>query len=99
MHRDVLQLVAGGYSATQILSAFRAIYGERVLMSPPRVGFNLLGYIMPFVALAGGATAVAVVLRNWRARAQSVPAAGAIAPVDASADEIARITAAMRTDK
>jgi cytochrome c-type biogenesis protein CcmH len=99
MHSDVTQLIAGGYSASEILNAFRRIYGERVLMSPPRVGFNLLGYVMPFVVLAGGAVAVAAVLRRWRARTEPAPAVSPIQPVDASAEEMDQIAAAMRSDK
>src|SRR5499427_1252748 len=66
MHRDVMALVSGGYSAQEIIDAFVGAYGERVLMAPPANGFNLLGWMAPFIALAGGATFVAVVLRKWR---------------------------------
>src|SRR3954465_6604483 len=46
MHRDVLALVQGGYSAQEILDAFVNVYGDRVLMAPPKVGFNILGYVL-----------------------------------------------------
>jgi cytochrome c-type biogenesis protein CcmH len=98
MHSDVVRLVDGGYSAAAILRAFRDVYGERVLMSPPRVGFNLVGYVMPFAALAAGAAAVAIVLRGWRARAKATPAIVAAPPIDASPEEMDRISAAMRND-
>ena len=52
MHRDVVDLVAGGYNAAEILGAFQTVYGERVLMAPLKQGFNWLGYIMPFAALS-----------------------------------------------
>src|SRR5512132_506222 len=32
MHADVMGLVAGGYAAREIIAAFRAVYGEKVLM-------------------------------------------------------------------
>src|SRR5690348_16662845 len=64
MHRDVMSLVAGGYSAQEIIDAFVGVYGERVLMAPPAAGFNLLGWIAPFVALGGGALVVSVLLRR-----------------------------------
>jgi cytochrome c-type biogenesis protein CcmH len=99
MHSDVMRLVGGGYGATAIIRAFRDVYGERVLMSPPRVGFNLLGYLMPFVVLVAGAGAVAAVLRGWRARAEAAPAMAAGPTMDASPEEIERISAAMRSDK
>ena len=40
MHRDVMSLVEGGYSAQEILDAFVDTYGERALMAPRRAGFQ-----------------------------------------------------------
>ena len=47
MHGDVMSLVSGGYGAREILAAFQSVYGERVLMSPVKSGFNWLGYTLP----------------------------------------------------
>ena len=100
MHADIMGLVAGGYSAQEIIDAFTASYGERVLMAPKREGFNLLGYFLPSVVLLTAGAAVAVLLRRWR-RVAAVQAAArpvVVAPADASADELARIEAAVRED-
>ena len=96
MHFDVMGLVAGGYAANEILDAFRKVYGERVLMSPVREGFNWLAYILPFGALAGGSAVVYALLRRW-----SHPEAPAVAAPDVSAtpDELARLRDAMRNDQ
>ena len=101
MHRDVMGLVAGGYSAQEIIDAFVGTYGERVLMAPPASGFNLLGWMAPFVALIGGATFVAVVLRTWKktTRPAAVAPAKSVRPEDATDDEIARLEAAVRDDR
>ena len=98
MHADVMGLVSGGHSAAEILAAFKAVYGEKVLMAPVRSGFNLIGYTMPFVALGAGAVVVAALLRRWKSRA---PAGSLtpIAPVDASEGELAALDAAIRTDR
>jgi cytochrome c-type biogenesis protein CcmH len=100
MHRDVMSLVSGGYSAQEILDAFVGVYGQRVLMAPPASGFNLLGWVAPFAALGGGALVVAALLRNWRRTPRPVlaraPGAG---PTDASDDELARLDAAVRDDR
>lgn len=102
MHRDVLALAAGGYSAQEILDAFVGVYGERVLMAPPAEGFNLLGWIAPFVALAAGGVVVGVLLRSWR-RAPRMPSppspAQPVTPNDATADELARLEAVVRNDE
>lgn len=68
MHADVMGLVAGGHGAQEILAAFKAVYGEKVLMAPVRSGFNLVGYTMPFIALGAGAIIVAALLRRWKSR-------------------------------
>jgi cytochrome c-type biogenesis protein CcmH len=64
MHRDVISLVEGGYSAQEILDAFVGTYGERALMSPKRQGFNWAGYIVPFAVIGIGAAAIVTVLRG-----------------------------------
>lgn len=101
MHRDVMSLVAGGYSAAEIIDAFVGVYGERVLMAPRAEGFNLLGWIAPFIALGGGAVIVAVLLRGWRKPkpAMAVSAVPPARPVDATNEELARLAAAIRNDE
>jgi len=77
MHGDVQHLVAGGYSGDEILAAFTQTYGDRVLMSPPKVGFNLAGYFAPMAVLGTGTVVVASLMRRWSTRAQAVAAANA----------------------
>ena len=98
MHADVMGLVSGGYGASEILAAFKAVYGEKVLMAPVKSGFNLVGYTMPFVALGAGAVLVAALIRRWRARALVTVHAPAVTRVDASSEELARLDAAVRND-
>ena len=98
MHRDVMALVAGGYTANEILDAFTKVYGDRALMAPPKVGFNVVGYVLPGTAVAIGAVVLAVVIKRWnRMAARSAPVTAG-APLDASADELARLDAAIRDD-
>lgn len=112
MHRDIVSLVLGGYTAAEILAAFRATYGERVLMSPVREGFNWAAYVAPFVALGAAAVGVAALIHRWRepaAGSRGAAADGALpgrgdqlAPtdptIDATPDELARLEAAIRDD-
>jgi cytochrome c-type biogenesis protein CcmH len=105
MHRDIISLVEGGYSAQEILDAFVATYGERALMSPKREGFNWAGYLVPFATLAAGSAALVVLLRRMQRRSAAVAAAEAPAPGARSAgvaptdDELARLQAAVRRDE
>jgi cytochrome c-type biogenesis protein CcmH len=101
MHRDVMALVSGGYSAQEILDAFVGTYGERVLMAPPAVGFNLFGWLAPFIALGGGAVLVVALLRKWQREPQpaAVSRARPTRPDDATDEERARLDAAVRDDE
>ena len=101
MHRDVMALVAGGYTAQEILDAFVGVYGERVLMAPPAAGFNLLGWVAPFAVLGGGTVLVVSLLRRWRRQAPVAPLAApeTSRPTDATDDELARLEAAVRDDE
>ena len=99
MHRDIISLVEGGYPAQEILDAFVTTYGERALMSPKREGFNWAGYLVPSVALAAGAGALLIVLRGMQRRAATVSSPrGATVAVPATAEELAKLHAAVRRD-
>jgi cytochrome c-type biogenesis protein CcmH len=96
MHADIKSLVEGGYSAQEILDSFVDTYGERALMAPRAQGFNLLGYVAPFIALGAGAVAVAVVLRGWGS--QHAPVSPSAPKLQGTPDELARLDAAIRDD-
>jgi cytochrome c-type biogenesis protein CcmH len=97
MHADVMSLVDGGYAATEILAAFQKVYGERVLMSPIKSGFNWLGYVTPSVALGAGAIVVFMLIRKWGERAAQRPVAAPITS-DATPAELEAIDAALKDD-
>ena len=97
MHSDVMDLVGGGYGAKEILAAFQKVYGERVLMSPVKKGFNWFGYVTPSIALATGAVVVFGLIRKWGERAAQHPAPIATA-TDATPAELEAINAALKDD-
>ena len=96
MHADVMGLVGGGHTAQEILAAFKAIYGEKVLMAPNKSGFNLVGYTMPFVALGAGAVIVNVLLKKWKTHEPEV--AATTTHIAASKEELDALDAAVRRD-
>ena len=100
MHRDIMALVDGGYSAREIIDGFVQTYGERVLMAPKREGFNWAGYIVPFAAVGAGAMALSLALRRMQRRPALVHVALPHRPisVDATPDELDRLQAAIRKD-
>jgi cytochrome c-type biogenesis protein CcmH len=60
--------IAAGDSEEQIKDALVAEFGEKVLAEPPGGGFGLLAWLLPLVALMGGAIAVAFLVRRWSRR-------------------------------
>ena len=101
MHRDVLRLVEGGYTAQEIKDAFVATYGEVALTSPVKQGFNWAGYFAPAIVMATGGVMLTMMLRRWSVRAAAAPLAAGTdipRPIVATDDEMARLQRALRDE-
>ena len=70
MRRLVRERLAEGQTRSEILDYFSSPerYGLGVLASPPKDGFNLLVWIIPFVVLAGGILVLAKVVKSMTQR-------------------------------
>ena len=67
LHLEVLELRKNGMSESEVVDAFVAKYGERILMAPEPTGFNLTGYLVPgTVLLVAGGLLAGVLLRRGR---------------------------------
>ncbi|CAN5315144.1 hypothetical protein BH18GEM1_BH18GEM1_13670 [soil metagenome] len=64
MKRRVRELVAAGRTDKEIRDHFVARYGEWILLTPPRGGFNLAAWL-PVFAVAAGAIGLALAARRW----------------------------------
>jgi cytochrome c-type biogenesis protein CcmH len=65
----ISQRIAAGDSKNQIKDRLVAEYGPQILAAPPKKGFNLLAWLLPFAGLFGGALVLAALARRWsRAR-------------------------------
>lgn len=60
--------LAQGQSGAQIVQYFVGQYGEQVLVSLPKGGFNLVAWILPFAGLLLGSGVVYGALRKWVCR-------------------------------
>jgi cytochrome c-type biogenesis protein CcmH len=85
MKAIIRERLAAGESPEQVTAYFVEKYGTWILLSPPRRGFNLLVWVVPFAGLAAGLVLVLGLVRRWSRRR----AAPATAPL--SADMRARI--------
>jgi len=59
-------MINQGKSKTQIVSAFVAQFGEVILSSPPRKGFNLVAYGVPMTGFFIGSVFAVTMARRWR---------------------------------
>ena len=80
------QKIDEGLPPAEITALFVRQYGEQVLASPPKKGFNLTAWLLPFAAILAGAALVYIMLRKW-VRQGNRPRPGAAAPPPAETDD------------
>lgn len=79
--KDIIrERLAAGESPEQVRAYFVEKYGTWILLAPPRQGFNLLVWVVPFVGLALGLVLIFVVLRRWTRRPATTAAAPGVDP-------------------
>jgi cytochrome c-type biogenesis protein CcmH len=70
MRTFVREKLAEGWTEEQVKQYYVERYGPRILMTPPKQGFYLVGWIGPLVALFLGGGVVVYVLKQWVGRRQ-----------------------------
>jgi len=84
---NIRRLLAQSKTRRQILDAYVAEYGDRILAEPPARGFSRALYVLPWVFLAGGIGLVVMVVRRWRASGSpSAAPAAAMASAEPAAE-------------
>jgi cytochrome c-type biogenesis protein CcmH len=73
MRGVIRERLAAGDTPEQIKAYFVEKYGVWILLAPPRRGFSLLVWIVPYVGLLAGLVLVIVVVRRWSRRAPTTP--------------------------
>jgi len=66
MNEEVQNMLEEGKSDDQIYDFYTTQFGHSVLAAPRAEGFNLLGWVLPFVALALGGGVVVAAYRRLR---------------------------------
>src|ERR1051326_2420960 len=64
----IRQKLAQGESKEQILRYFVDIGGEGILAAPPKKGFALTAWLLPFFVIVNGAGLIVVLTRRWAQR-------------------------------
>jgi cytochrome c-type biogenesis protein CcmH len=85
MRAIIRERLATGESPADVQRYFVDRYGEWILLSPPRRGFNLLVWLMPLAAVVLGLAATAALVWRWTHRPRRVGPPGAA--VDAAMSE------------
>jgi len=97
MHQVVLKRLAAGMTEAQVLASFQKQYGDMIFMEPPKHGFNLLAYVMPFVGLAVGLGLVTGIVRRWFHRGgapgapEAAPEAAEVPAAGVAAEDLERL--------
>src|SRR5574337_133099 len=81
MREVIYEKLKNGESPDQIRGYFVSRYGEWILLSPTRRGFNWLAWLLPFVAILGGAGIIVLTIRRAIKRGHG-PNADASRPLD-----------------
>ena len=92
MRQELAAGIARGDSDKTIFAAFVEKYGPTSLAAPPAVGFNIVGWVMPFVVLALGIGGTALLIRKWRLRSVPMPPPSGVAHFSDIRDRIRRET-------
>jgi cytochrome c-type biogenesis protein CcmH len=87
MRQIIQEQLDEGRTRAEILAFFQDRYGDWILLSPPRRGVLLLVWLLPIAAVVVAGGSLFVLMRRWRAAADTV------APVDA--EGLARVRAAL----
>lgn len=75
MTREVESLLAAGKTDEEIYQHYVSQFGSQVLAAPKPEGFNLVGWVLPFVALVVGGAGVALAYKKLRTRESALAAA------------------------
>jgi cytochrome c-type biogenesis protein CcmH len=77
MRKKIREMVNQGMGRVQIIAFFEHKYGEKILSAPTTQGFNLLAWVMPFIAIAAGCGLILFTVGRWRSASTSAPEAPA----------------------
>jgi cytochrome c-type biogenesis protein CcmH/NrfF len=94
--RQIDDLLAQGKTEQQIIEAFVAQYGTIAYVEPPKHGFGLVAWVMPFVYFLLGLALVVFIVRKWAMRAAT--ASPTATPDHNEALDRARAQAARETE-
>ncbi len=76
IERDISARIRQGWTKTEIKISLVAEYGESILASPPKSGFNLLAWLLPLAGVGVAALVLGIAAWSWsrgRAEPETMP--------------------------
>lgn len=62
---DITKQLAEGKTKDQILEGYVKQYGEKILTNPPKKGFNIMAWVIPFIGIFLGGVLIYIGLSQW----------------------------------
>jgi cytochrome c-type biogenesis protein CcmH len=81
---EIESMITKGKTGPQIIGFYREKFGEKVLSAPTTEGFNVLAWLMPFIAIGIGGALIVLMASRWRSA--RTPVQTAIAPHEPAYD-------------
>lgn len=76
MKAYIRERIAQGATKSRIENELVAQFGQSVLASPPKKGFDLLAWLLPLVGIVAGAAVLGLLVWRWSRGREAVPRAG-----------------------
>ena len=70
---DIARRIAEGQSDEEIRAYLVSVYGDRILLTPPRSGIGGMVWVLPVVAMVAAAAGLVAAFRRWRAGDDRAP--------------------------
>ena len=93
MKQYIAQRIDRGWDKQRIIDGLVAEFGEDVLATPSKSGFDLIAWLVPGLAVLAGIVAVGVLAWTWSRRR---PASSGAAPPPPTAEEARRLDDELR---
>jgi len=84
MKAYIARRIEAGWSKDRIINGLVDQFGENVLATPPKKGFDLIAWVVPGLFVALGLASIPIITRRWSKRAHAdAPAAPELTPDEA----------------
>jgi cytochrome c-type biogenesis protein CcmH len=72
LRKEVRAAIASTNTEDEALAVMVKEYGDKILTEPPKRGFSLSAWVMPFAVFFAGAVLVMLVLQGWKRHSMKV---------------------------